>query len=437
MPELSSIANFNLSVLLPELVLILFTVFVMFFDVFTDAQNPKTRAALPWIAMAGVIASGISVAWLWGKPAVTFQDAAISDQFALGLSMIVLVTTGLTILLSVAYIPRINKQVGEYYALILLCAAGMMLMGLATDLIILFLALEIFSLGLYILTGIYRKSARSAEASMKYFLLGAFASTFFVYGAALIYGATGSTQYNAISEMVGSGNADSFLLYPGIALLIAGFAFKVSLVPFHMWTPDVYQGSPTPVTAFMSAGTKAAAFAAMIRVLVIAVPAQQANWGWILAILAVLTITLGNLAALRQTSLKRLLAYSSIANAGYILVALTPGTEAGANAALFYLFSYAFMNMGALAAVIALENIEESDASIATATGLSKVRPKLAFVIAIFMFGLSGMPPLAGFFGKLLVFQAAIAGGWAWLAVFALLGSVVGAYYYRARNLPL
>ncbi len=197
-----------------------------------------------------------------------------------------------------------------------------------------------------------------------------------------------------------------------------------------MWTPDVYQGSPTPVTAFMSAGTKAAAFAAMIRVLVIAVPAQQANWGWILAILAVLTITLGNLAALRQTSLKRLLAYSSIANAGYILVALTPGTEAGANAALFYLFSYAFMNMGALAAVIALENIEESDASIATATGLSKVRPKLAFVIAVFMFGLSGMPPLAGFFGKLLVFQAAVAGGWAWLAVFALLGSVVGAYYY-------
>ncbi len=159
MPELSSIANFNLSVLLPELVLVLFTVFVMFFDVFTDAQNPKTRAALPWIAMAGVIASGLSVAWLWGKPTLTFQDAAISDQFALGLSMIVLVATGLTILLSVAYIPRINKQVGEYYALILLCAAGMMLMGLANDLIILFLALEIFSLGLYILTGIYRKSA--------------------------------------------------------------------------------------------------------------------------------------------------------------------------------------------------------------------------------------------------------------------------------------
>jgi NADH-quinone oxidoreductase subunit N len=430
MPELSSIANFNLSALLPELTLVLFTVIIMFFDVFTDAKNPKTRAALPWIAFVGVFASGMAVAWLWGQPEVSFQDAAISDRFALGLSTIVLVATGLTILLSVAYIPRINRQVGEYYALILLCAVGMMLMGLANDLIILFLALEIFSLGLYILTGIYRKSPRGAEASMKYFLLGAFASAFFVYGAALIYGAAGSTQYNAISEMIGSGNADLYLLYPGIALLIAGFGFKVSLVPFHMWTPDVYQGSPTPVTAFMSAGTKAAAFAAMIRVLVIAVPAEQANWGWMLATLAVLTMTLGNLAALRQTSLKRMLAYSSIAHAGYILVGLVPGTAAGANAALFYLFSYAFMNMGALAAVIALENIEESDASLATVAGLSQVRPKLAFVLAIFMFGLSGMPPLAGFFGKLLVFQAAVAGGWAWLAAFAMLTSVVGAYYY-------
>ncbi len=208
----------------------------------------------------------------------------------------------------------------------MLAAAGMMMMGTATDLIVVFLALEIFSLALYILSGLQRSNPRSTEASLKYFLLGAFASGFFAYGAALIYGAAGSTQYSVIANTLASGAGNPSLLYPGIALLVAGFAFKVSLVPFHMWTPDVYQGAPTPVTAFMSVGTKAAGFAAFIRILIEAVPAQQPTWGTALAILAVLTMTLGNLAALRQTSLKRMLAYSSIAHAGYILVGLVAGT---------------------------------------------------------------------------------------------------------------
>ncbi|MGL4647919.1 MAG: NADH-quinone oxidoreductase subunit N, partial [Caldilineaceae bacterium] len=293
-----------------------------------------------------------------------------------------------------------------------------------------FIALEIFSLALYILTGLHRTNPRSTEAAMKYFLLGAFASGFLLYGAALLYGATGSTQYDMMARAIAEGQADSFLLYVGIGLTLVGLGFKISVVPFHMWTPDVYQGAPTPVTAFMSAGTKAAAFAGLARLLVLALPEAQETWGWLVAILATLTMILGNLAALRQDSLKRMLAYSTIAHAGYILVGLTPGTVQGADAALFYLFTYAFMNMGAFAVVIAMERTVGEDALLGNARGMSKQAPLLAFLMAVFMFGLSGMPPLAGFFGKFFVFSAAVQGGWAWLAVVGMITSAIGAYYY-------
>jgi NADH-quinone oxidoreductase subunit N len=265
---------------------------------------------------------------------------------------------------------------------------------------------------------------------MKYFLLGAFASGFFVYGAALVYGATGTTNFMQMGAVVGAGQAEPFLLYAGMALLIAGFGFKVSLVPFHMWTPDVYQGAPTPVTAFMSVGTKAAAFAAFYRLFLMGLPDQQAVWGPALAILAVLTMTLGNLAALRQTSLKRMLAYSSIAHAGYILVGLVPGTVFGVTAALFYLITYAFMNIGAFAVVEMLERQDRMDATYDRLKGMGGTRPWLAFVMAIFMLSLAGVPPLAGFFGKFFVFSAAVRGGYAWLAAIAMLNSAIGAYYY-------
>jgi NADH-quinone oxidoreductase subunit N len=366
----------------------------------------------------------------WSQAPIVFQTAAISDRFANGLRLIVLTATGLAILVGHNYIPRINRQTGEYYALLLLSAAGMMMMGAATDLIVVFLALEIFSLALYILTGLHRQNVRSTEASLKYFLLGAFASAFFAYGMALVYGGVGSTQYSVIANALRQSQGDLTLLYPGIALLLIGFGFKVSLVPFHMWTPDVYQGAPTPVTAFMSVGTKAAAFAALTRVLIEALPTQQAIWGWPLAILAILTMTLGNLAALRQASLKRMLAYSSIAHAGYILCALAPGAASSSDAAFVYLFTYAFMNIGAFAVVIALENAEENDALQQRAAGLAQRWPALAFVMAVFMFSLSGIPPLAGFFGKFYVFKAAVDGGCAWLAAIGMLNSAIGAYYY-------
>ena len=423
-------ADLNLMVVLPELVLVGFALLVMLADMFSRDDRPAIRSALPWLALVGVVTAGVATAQLWSQPAASFQGAATSDHFALALNIIILVATALGILLSVDTIPHINKQVGEYYTLLLLCAAGMMMMGSATDLMTVFLALEILSLGLYILSGLAQDNPRSSEASMKYFLLGAFASGFFVYGAALVYGATGSTQYSEIAAVLSGGGAEQYLLYPGIALLVAGFAFKVSLVPFHMWTPDVYQGAPTPVTAFMSVGTKAAAFAAFMRVLLVALPAEQGVWSWALAVLAVLTMTVGNLAALRQTSLKRMLAYSSIAHAGYILVALTPGTDQGADAALLYLFIYAFMNIGAFAIVIALEQAGENDALQNRAAGIAARMPLLALTMAVFMFSLSGVPPFAGFWGKLFVFKAAVDGGWAWLAVIGVLNSAIGAYYY-------
>jgi NADH-quinone oxidoreductase subunit N len=398
----------------PALGLILSALLVMTVDIFNRGnRNATLRALMPWVALVGVLVTA-GVTWsLIGKPVVTFQDAAILDRFAIGLDFVVLAALALGILLSVNYIPQINKQVGEYYALLLLVGSGMMLMGAAIDLIVLFLALEIFSLGLYILSGLNRHDKFSSEAAMKYFLLGAFASAFLVYGSALIYGATGSTQFEAIATVVSGGQADSVLLYAGIALLLVGLGFKVSLVPFHAWTPDVYQGAPTPVTVFLTA-----------------LPSEQAVWGNALAVLAVLTMTLGNLVALRQSSLKRLLAYSGIAHAGYILVGLAAGTPAGAEGALFYLISYAFMNIGVFAVIILLEKAGESDALDKRAHGLAGRRPWLAAALAIFLFSLAGMPPFAGFFGKFYVFAAAVEGGMSWLAAIAMLNSAIGAFYY-------
>ncbi len=421
----------NLMALLPTASMVVFALLVMAVDVFArGARTQPVRAAIPWVALLGVLVTAGVCVWLLGQPVTTFQNMAILDRYALGIAFVVLTAAGLSILVSARYIPRVNAQVGEYYALILLISAGMMMMGAATDLIVVFLALETFSLGLYILAGLRRSDALSSEAAMKYFLLGAFASGFFVYGAALVYGATGATQFDLIALATTNPTLDLTLLYPGIALLIVGFGFKVSLAPFHMWTPDVYQGAPTPVTAFMSAATKAAAFAAFYRLFLVALPGQQAVWGPALAILAVLTMTLGNLAALRQSSLKRLLAYSSISHAGYIVTGLAAGTIAGVEASLFYLISYAFMNIGAFAVITLLEKEGEMDADGARLRGLGQRKPLLAAVMAIFMFSLAGVPPFAGFFAKFFVFAAAVQGGMSWLAAIAMLNSAIGAYYY-------
>ncbi|HHY54212.1 MAG TPA: NADH-quinone oxidoreductase subunit N [Chloroflexi bacterium] len=427
---MNSAMEFNLNALLPELTMVLAATVVILVDILNRRGRDITKPFLPWVALAGVaVTAGVSI-WLLNEPASHFQNMLTTDNRAMALNLVTLTGAALAILLSIRYMPAVNAQTGEYYALILLITAGMMVMGAALDLMVVFLALEIFSMGLYILAGLKRSDLRSNEAAMKYFLLGAFASAFFVYGVAFVYGATGSTRFDMIAAALASGAADMNLLYVGITMLIAGFGFKVSLAPFHMWTPDVYQGAPTPVTAFMSIGTKAGAFAAFYRFFVVGVGEAQPVWGWALAILAVLTMTLGNLAALRQSSLKRLLAYSSIAHAGYILVGLATATPAAIDGALYYLISYAFMNMGAFAIVILLERQGEMDALGNRLNGLSKRHPQLALLMSIFMFSLAGVPPFAGFFAKFYVFAAAVAGGWSWLAAIAMLNSAIGAWYY-------
>ena len=418
----------NVTVLLPEIVLAVGAMVVLLVDI--GRRSRGSAGPLAGLTVVILLLGLGSTLFLWGRPPAEYLGAAVSDGFALSVRLVVLIASLFGALLSRDYLPTIERRSGEYYSLLLLAATGMMLMGTATNLIVLFIALEIFSLALYILSGFYRESARSIEAAMKYFLLGAFASTFFAYGAALLYGAGGSVNYVRIHEVLVAGTGNPSLVLPGIALLIVGFGFKVSLVPFHMWTPDVYQGAPTPITGFMSIGTKAAAFAGFMRVMMTALPSLYDQWAMPLAVLAALTMTVGNLTALRQSSVKRMLAYSSIAHAGNILVALVAGSAAGSSAALFYLFVYAFMNAGAFAVIIALERTGEGDVEQSRFAGMAEQYPALALAMAVFMFSLSGIPPLAGFFGKFLVFKAAVEAGWSWLVVIAVLNSAISAYYY-------
>jgi len=414
----------NFTPILPEIVLVGTALLVLLI-----AAYSSSRKGIAILSIVGFLAAASLSFVIKVDPPQTFQGMLVVDHYALYVNLVILLAAFLALLLSYYYTPQFTKSQGGYYALILLATAGMMTMAAATDLVTVFLALEVLSLSLYVLAGYNRHSAKSGEAALKYFLLGAFSSAFFLYGIALMYGATGTTN---LAQIVAGKNlqSGSLLWYAGGALLLVGFSFKISVVPFHMWTPDVYQGSPTPVTAFMAVGAKAAGFAALMRVLLYALGGMKTTWAWAFAILALLTMTLGNLAALRQTSVKRMLAYSSIAHAGYMLVGLTAGTQRGVAAVLFYLLSYAFMNIGAFAVLVALERGSEQDVSLDEMMGLSRRKPLLAAAMAVFMLSLAGIPPLVGFMGKLYVFSAAVDAGWVWLAVLAMLNSVISAYYY-------
>jgi len=294
-----------------------------------------------------------------------------------------------------------------------------------------FLGLETLSISLYILAGFLREQLKSNESALKYLLLGAFASGFVLYGIALVYGATGTINLRQVAQVVAHGQANSpILLVIGMGLLIVGFGFKVAAVPFHSWAPDVYEGAPTSVTAFMIAGTKAAAFAAFLRILMTALPALQPDWSRVLWVLAVLTMTVGNVTAIAQTNVKRMLAYSSIAHAGYILVALATGTKLGSGGILFYLAAYVFMNLGAFAVIVALARRDDERLNIDDYAGLGLSRPALGAAMAVFMFSLAGVPPTAGFMGKLYIFSAAVQAGYIGLAIIGVANSVVSAYYY-------
>jgi NADH-quinone oxidoreductase subunit N len=426
-----SFPTLNFLVIAPEIVVLITALLVMMADLLLGKEQ---KGRLAWVSLVGVLAAAGLSYYIWDGSDPALQDMLVADGYALFLNLVILTAAALAILFSVEYTGRAGLAQGEYYSLLLLCTMGMMLMAAATNLVTIFLALEILSLALYVLVGLNRAELRSAEAALKYFLLGAFASGFLLYGIALIYGQAGTTSLAGVRDYVASlGGEFPALLMVGMGLMIVGFGFKVALVPFQMWTPDAYEGAPTSVTAFMSVGAKAAGFAALGRVLLYALGDLNGDWVWVLAVLSALTMTVGNLAALRQSNLKRMLAYSSIAHAGYILVGLAAGNELGTSAVLFYLFAYAFMNIGAFAILIAagrLDSSTQGGETLDDMAALATRKPGLAAAMTLFMLSLAGVPPLVGFMAKFYVFGAAVGAGLIWLAVFGVINSVLSAYYY-------
>ena len=385
---------------------------------------------LGWLALGGILLAALANGWLYGVEEVGVTSMVAVDGFRLFANWIFLIAAALAILISFTYVYRQRLQAGEFYGLILLSTAGMMFMAGARDLIIVFLGLEVMSIAVYALCAFNRRDRRSAEAGLKYFLLGAFSTGFFLYGIALTYGATGSTNIAEIAVAVEGGATQGPLLTFGIALLIIGFGFKVSAVPFHMWTPDVYEGAPSPVTAFMSAAVKTAAFVAFLRIFLTAFTGVYEEWYAILWWLAAVTMVVANLIALVQTNVKRMLAYSSVAHAGYLLVAVTAANETAAAGMLFYLLIYALMNIGAFAVVIAVSNQGEENQQIEDYAGLGHREPLLAVILTIFLLSLAGFPGTGGFMGKIYLLQGAVDAELWTLSVILVLTTVVSYYYY-------
>jgi NADH-quinone oxidoreductase subunit N len=388
------------------------------------------RRSLFWVSTVGVLISGAACLF-WVQPGESFGGSFVRDAFTLGVDLIVLLIGLLTLLVSREYVWLKRMECGEYYSLILFATAGMMLMAGAGDLVIVFLGIEILSVASYALAGFLRKNPLSNESSLKYLLLGAMSSAFLLYGMAALYGLTGTTNLVEIGDAFpGAAGSSPFLAYIGIGMLIVGFGFKIAAVPFHMWTPDVYEGAPTCVTAFFTAGPKAAAFAAAIRVFVVGLGGVSEQWTGVIAVLAVLTMTIGNIGALAQKEIKRMLAYSSIAHAGYLLIGLAVPGALGLSAIVFYLVAYTLMNLGAFAAITAIERQGEVRTELKSYAGLAKSRPGIALALTIFLVSLGGLPPTVGFIGKFYIFSAAIKNGMLWLAIVGALNSLISVYYY-------
>jgi len=417
--------------LLPYLILTVWACVLLLVDLFIPVGRKGITAFLAALGIA--VTLGFSITQI-GVESVGFSGMVALDGFSTFANILLLSSGLFGIALAYGYTQRFNMVRGEYYTLLLFSVTGMMLMAQAHDLIIVFLALELLSIPLYVLSAISRK-LNSEESGVKYFLLGAFASGFVVYGTALIFGATGSTNLAAIFAQAASGVTSGLLLTIGAALLLVGFGFKVAAAPFHMWTPDVYQGAPTSVTAFMAAGAKIAGFVALFRVFGTAFPSLASELTDILWALSAVTMILGNLTAISQTNIKRMLAYSAIAHAGYILMAFVPyGNDKVAPTAiaagLFYLVAYAVSNFGSWGVVIALEKAEGKGLEIEDYAGLAKKYPALAVSMTIFMLSLIGFPPTLGMVGKFYLFRSALAGGFPGLALIGLITSLLSAYYY-------
>ena len=427
--------------ILPELILAGAAIVILLADAVRPSRSQLVAASLSVAGLAGAAAASV---WIWlaiddrlaegatpAEAAPTVLGGMVAeDQYAVFFRLVILASAAVAVLLGTHYLRRTGEGRGEFYALVLFATSGMTLLVAAADLIVVFLALEVLSLSLYVLAGFSFSRLGSQEASLKYFLLGAFSSAFFLYGIAMAYGAAGTTSIGGIADALTANTGSVALAVVAAGLLVVGFAFKVAAVPFHMWTPDVYQGAPTPVTAFMAAGTKVAGFGALIRV----TAAGLGGVGWELQpaiyVLAAATMVVGSLLAIAQQDVKRMLAYSSIAHAGFVLVGVSAGNQEGISGSMFYLVAYAAMIMGGFAVVILVSRTGEQRTSLQSYRGLGRTNPVLAGLLALFLLSLAGIPPLAGFMAKVLVFQAAVDAGLAWLVVVAVLASVVAAFFY-------
>ena len=427
--NIAAAAGVNFAAIMPEIILSVIAMALLLVNVFIPSEQ---KAYLGYLSLAGIVLTFFAIVSGWGTPQYGFNNSVLQDNFALFFKGTFLVSAFLTILITDQYLQREECNWGEIYPLMLFATVGMMLMASGTDLMTIFLGLEVLSVSLYVLAGFNRANLKSNEAGLKYFLLGAFSTGFLLYGMALTYGATGTTRIASIASYISQNGLvlSNPMLIAGMLLMAIGFSFKIAAAPFHMWTPDVYEGAPTPMTAFMSVGPKAAGFAAFLRVFIVALPSLRADWSELIWVLAVLTMTVGNITALYQTNIKRMLAYSSIAHAGYVLVGFVAGNAVGIAGVLFYMLSYAFMNIGAFAIIVMAGRKGEESNNISDYAGFGHRHPVLGMCMSIFLFSLAGIPPAAGFIGKFYLFSGAIQAGYVWLAVIGVLNSAASVYYY-------
>src|SRR6266852_3887552 len=445
-------ADVNIPLIMPEVIVCLAGVIVMLVDAFA---RPSQRWLTGSISLAGLAAAAVSAISLWisGANAAAFNGMIVLDELRLGFTIVFLIVSALTVLVSMVWIEGERLPAGEFHSLLMFATVGMMLMASGADLVIVFLGLEILSIATYVMSGFRRSDVRSNESSLKYFILGSFSSAFLLYGIALIYGGTATETLPGttnIAAIAGRLNQSLYppLLFAGAAMLLVGFGFKIATAPFHVWTPDVYEGAPTPVTAFMAAGPKAAGFASFIRVFIFAFPfvavagsvGGQIHEAWLsaLVVLAIITLTVGNVVAIAQNNVKRMLAYSSIAHAGYALVGFIAAgaaadlelRNAAITAVIFYLLAYAVMNLGAFAVVQLISRLGDRRTEVEDYNGIGFQTPWLAFALSLFLLSLLGMPLTAGFIGKVMVFRAALDQGYYLLVVVGVLNSAMSAYYY-------
>lgn len=442
MLDVPTLADLNIGATLPATFLALFTTILLVADLFIPRKITTARLTLGALGIAFVLNL-----FTYDLNETALSGMFVADAFTGFLNIVIIITAVIGVFMSIDYLKRTDSERGEFYSLLLFSTSGMMFMVSANDLIVIFVALELLSIPLYVLAAFRPNDVKSEESGMKYFILGAFASAFFVYGSALIYGATGTTNLPEIAAQVAFINSfdnSIFYLLVGTALVIVGLGFKVAAVPFHMWTPDVYEGAPTPVTAIMSVGAKAGGFGALLRIMAVALPAFLVNegdaataWQVTISVIAAATMFLGNFVAISQTNIKRMLAYSSIAHAGYILMAVAAiGSsdasiiDAASRGALIYLLAYAFTNLGAFGIAMAIEKDDMTPVTLDDFKGLSRSKPLLAAMMAIFMFSLTGIPLTGGFIGKWFIFQSAVEADLILLAVIGVLTSVVSAFYY-------